>query len=908
MDAATPTARSRRLPGLRRYLLALIAAVLLPLLAAAAVSTWMAGRGFLRDSSERLQETACTLAHAVDSRIDDNIALLTAFATQGPRLAEAWQGLPAQKGQLLLIDPQRPPAEVPAGLLAVMNDRDRPKLSSLYPAPGGGEVPRVAIALPPASGQGRIPVLVQPSNALIDAVRPSSHARSNLIIAVVDDHGRVAARTRDPRRWLGKTVPDWAPYRRLSADRGLFQARSLENLPLAMAYCRLVAAPGWTLVIGEPLDAFKSRWQSPLLNIAIGGALATVLALIAAHGMSRRILAPIRALSQRGRRIASGESAGLAPQPSSIREFEDMRAQIERAEQVLLQRANEAQAMAQRLARSEQRYRALTEAGALVLWRSDKLGEVISCNGWKELTGETDEQALGRGWLRRVHPDALAKIEAALQQAVQSQVPIDAEFRLLDATGHWHWVRARGTVVRQQDGPTSEWVGVLEDVDARRRAQDHAAYLAQHDPLTGLGNRALFRQRLGSLLEQARRGIGGALLFLDLDRFKEINDTLGHPLGDALLCEVARRLQRHAPSVDLIARLGGDEFAVLLLSRTPALDAAALASRLLATLAQPCQLQGHRIDIGASIGITVVEGDPPSVDRLLQNADMALYRAKEDGRGCFRFFEPGMDTRMQQRRQMELDLHQAIAEDEFKVYYQPVVDLRSRRLTGFEALLRWQHPRLGLLTPDLFLPLAEDVQLIGHIGWKVLRQACLDACQWPSALYVSVNLARQQLLKPDLDRSVLRIMEDCGLAPQQLQLEINEDTLLANLATAEPRLHVLQHAGVRIAMDDFGTGHASLGYLRAFPFDKIKIDKSFLHGLEQDENARLVLDSLLTLLARLRLASTLEGVETEGQWAQILRSDCDEGQGFLFACAMPAEQVLAWLQEHGAGIAPDATG
>ncbi len=902
MPAATrlPPSRSRRLPGLRLYLLALVAAALLPLLLVGALSVGMAGQAFRRESSDRLQQTARTLAAAVDNRIGDNIALLGMFDDpSGPRRAApdlvlpraTGAGRPGGEARIRRVTPGEDSAGLPA-LPADIARRRTPWVSDLYRIDAAA-TPLVAIALPPRPGHVQVPVMVQPSNALIDAIQHGD-TRSDLVVAVVDSHGRIAARSRDPQRQLGRLAPDWPYLSGAHADHGLIEGRSLEGAPIALAYQRLHAAPGWTLVVGEPLTVFRSRWRAPLANIAFGGALAAILALLAAQLVARRILAPVRAQSRRGRHIAAGKTGDLAPQPSSIREFEEMREHLAQAETALRQRADHAQALADHLARSEQRYRTLAEAGALVLWRSDTVGEVQTCTGWRELTGEPDAMARGRGWLRRVHPDALSRVEAVLNLAVAGRTPFDAEFRLLDADKHWRWVRARGAEVRADDPDAPrEWVGVLEDVDARRRAQEHIAYLAQHDPLTGLGNRTLFQERLRGILRQARRGIGGALLYLDLDRFKEVNDSLGHSLGDALLCEVATRLRAHAGTVDLIARLGGDEFAVLLLAREPAQEAAALAAGLLDAIGRPYRLQEHRVDIGASIGITVIDADPPPPERLLQNADMALYRAKEDGKGCFRFFEPGMDTRMQQRRQMELDLHQAIAEGEFRVHYQPLVELRSRRLAGFEALLRWQHPQRGLLGPDDFLPLAEEVHLMEHIGQAVLQQACQDAAAWPAPLYVSVNLAAVQLARPGLADDVRQVLRQSGLPPARLQLEVSENTLLAHLERAAPHLHALRGDGVRIAMDDFGTGRASLGYLRAFPFDKIKIDKAFVKDLARDRDAGLILHALLELCAQLGLASTVEGIETEAQLRQVLAGDCDEGQGFLFDRALPASQIPA---------------
>jgi diguanylate cyclase (GGDEF)-like protein len=451
-------------------------------------------------------------------------------------------------------------------------------------------------------------------------------------------------------------------------------------------------------------------------------------------------------------------------------------------------------------------------------------------------------------------------------------------------------VRARGAQVGTLEMP--EWAGVLEDVDARRKAQADIAWLAQHDPLTGLANRAVFHERLDLAIEQAARGVKSAVLCLDLDRFKEVNDSLGHPVGDALLKQVAARLLEQVRHADTLARLGGDEFAILISGNDPAEEARILAERLITAISLPYEVSHHNVVIGLSLGISLVEDHRCGRDRLIQNADLALYKAKEQGRGCFRFFEPVMDAHMQQRRTLEMDLRRGLEEGQFRIHYQPLVDLASARLNGFEALLRWEHPTRGLLQPDSFLPLAGEIGLINRLGQWVLEQACVEAAGWPPSLKVAVNLAAAQLTA-ELHLMVERALEHAKLPARRLELEVTENALYSHIEAATPSLLRLKARGVSIVMDDFGTGYSSLGYLRAFPFDKVKIDKSYVRDLDKDSHAGAVINAVSLLCSQLGITTTIEGVETRLQLQLINTHAGGEGQGFLFGHPCSADEVAA---------------
>lgn len=405
------------------------------------------------------------------------------------------------------------------------------------------------------------------------------------------------------------------------------------------------------------------------------------------------------------------------------------------------------------------------------------------------------------------------------------------------------------------------------------------AFLAHHDALTGLPNRRLFRDRLELALAQAGRGVDVAVLCLDLDRFKAVNDTLGHPVGDKLLQEVAQRLAACVREGDTLARLSGDEFAILQIGVTRPEDAALLAHRIVRVIGEAYEVDAHRVVIGTSIGIAATPRDGGSVDALLKNADTALYRAKAEGRGVFRFFEQTMDAELQARRVLELDIRRAIEEGQFELFYQPLISLPTHEISGFEALLRWHHPERGMVPPAEFIPIAKDAGLIDTLGAWVIRQACREATRWPEHVRIAVNLSPQQFRSDELVGIVNQAVIASGLEPSRLELEITESVLLQHDDPNLMTLHRLREMGVRISMDDFGTGYSSLSYLRSFPFDKIKIDRSFVQGLSNDGGSVAIVRAVTGLSRSLGITTTAEGVETDEQLHCLVREGCHEVQG-----------------------------
>jgi diguanylate cyclase (GGDEF)-like protein/PAS domain S-box-containing protein len=479
----------------------------------------------------------------------------------------------------------------------------------------------------------------------------------------------------------------------------------------------------------------------------------------------------------------------------------------------------------------------------------------------------------------------------------------------------WKHVKADGTLIdlaiysrelTHADRPAV--LLALMDITERKRAEARLAFMAQHDGLTGLPNRNLLRQQMEEMLLHARRSSDkAAVVMLGLDNFKAVNDTLGHAIGDKLLRGVAKRLRSTLREEDALARLNSDEFAIVQSGLTRPEDAVVLARRLLESIADPFLLDGQSVVIGASIGIAMTPSDGDDSEKLLKSADMALSRAKTDSRGTFAFFEAALDARAQSRRKIEVELRDAIQADVLRPYYQPLIDLSSGRITGFEALVRWPHPERGMVSPAEFIPVAEDTGLINPLGGLMLRHACMDSARWPDEVRVAVNLSPLQFRSGNLLSMVTDALKQSGLPPRRLELEITETLLLEKSAQVLATLHALRALGVRISMDDFGTGYSSLSYLRSFPFDKIKIDQSFVRDLGANREAQAIIRSIVSLGKCLGVTITAEGVETEAELSCLRAEGCHEGQGFLFSKARPNAEIIGLLRaQRGADGADDA--
>jgi len=466
---------------------------------------------------------------------------------------------------------------------------------------------------------------------------------------------------------------------------------------------------------------------------------------------------------------------------------------------------------------------------------------------------------------------------------------------------------ADGRTIQIASRPVADggWVATHEDITERRSAEEKIAHLAHYDALTDLPNRALFRAELERELKRVSHGAQCAVLYIDIDEFKGINDSLGHPVGDELLKAIAVRLRNCVRAEDVVARLGGDEFAIVQTAVAHDSDITDLVARIYEAIREPFECLGHRLLTDASIGIARAPRDGSDLDSLLKNADLAMYGAKADGRRTYRFFEPDMQAKVTARRALELDLRHAIDDGGFtaggfEVYYQPLLDLSSDSITGCEALLRWRHPERGMVSPAEFIPVAEEIGIIGQLGEWVLTTACLEAAHWPGDIKLAVNVSPVQFRSHTLSLKVAAALAASGLAPARLELEITEAVLIRDDEIALAILHRLRSLGVRIALDDFGTGYSSLSYLQRFPFDKIKIDRCFISDLAEPHGSSSIVQAVVNIAASRDMTTTAEGVETEAQKDLLRALGCTEMQGWLFSAAKPAAEVRALIDAHRA--------
>lgn len=492
------------------------------------------------------------------------------------------------------------------------------------------------------------------------------------------------------------------------------------------------------------------------------------------------------------------------------------------------------------------------------------------------------EQMLGRTPEEIFPADVARVVSEQDRRVVDTGEPMFLEGHLLEVgvNGHDRVVNSRKLLIRDGNGTPQYVVGVIEDVTEQLASQARISHLAHHDALTDLPNRSAFNAELDERLELAQEALTSfAVLSLDLDRFKEVNDVFGHPVGDMLMRAAADRLAAEADGA-FVARIGGDEFMILMPDNARREDMLTLAERLVEVIGKELEIDDYLSQVGVSVGIAVYPDDGVDAATLLANANSALYRAKREGRARVRFFESETDQELRDRRLLQHDLRQALEQNQFLVHFQPQARMDGE-VIGFEALLRWNHPTRGFVPPDRFIPLAEENGLIVQIGEWVLREACREAASWPRPLQVAVNLSPVQVQAGDLERSIHQILLETGLAPTRLEVEITEGVLIGDFARALNLLRRLKALGIRIAMDDFGTGYSSLSYLQSFPFDKIKIDRSFISNLEATPQSAEIVRAVLSLAHALNIPVIAEGVETEAQRAFLTREACEEMQGYL---------------------------
>jgi diguanylate cyclase (GGDEF)-like protein/PAS domain S-box-containing protein len=557
------------------------------------------------------------------------------------------------------------------------------------------------------------------------------------------------------------------------------------------------------------------------------------------------------------------------------------------------------------LQESEERFRNAFDYAAVGMALVSPGGQWLQVNrSLCGILGYTEEELLATNFQTITHPEDLDSAAVSVSEVMEGKLPsCQMEKRYLHKLGHSVWVLLSASQIRDKQAKEGRLIFQIQDVTDRKRAEQQLLYDAFHDALTGLANRALFTDHLKLAVARAQRQTARefAVLFLDLDRFKVINDSLGHMVGDQLLVGIARRLESCLRPGDTVARLGGDEFTILLEDLRGEADAVEVAERLKQTLAMPFNLGGHQVFTTASIGITLSSIGYTRPEDCLRDADTAMYRAKQHGKARHELFDASMHARAMKLLQVESDLRRAVERHELVVYYQPIMSLDTGRIRGFEALVRWQHPQQGLVSPVDFIPVAEETGLIVPLGQWVLGEACRQARAWqeqfPSdpPLTISVNISAKQFAQPGLVGQVEHVLRETGLAPGSLHLELTESVVMENIETATELLHRLRALGVALSIDDFGTGYSSLNYLHNFPLDTLKIDRSFITQMAVDNENTEIVQTIVTLARSLGMNVVAEGIETETQLASLQALECEGGQGYLFAKPMHTEAAEAFL-------------
>jgi len=582
------------------------------------------------------------------------------------------------------------------------------------------------------------------------------------------------------------------------------------------------------------------------------------------------------------------------------------------------------------VAENESRWNFALEGAGQGVWDLDaKRGRVFYSRRWREMRGfGLDEEIDGsrEAWLSRVHPDDRQRLlEQSVKQQAGEIAPNDFEYRERHRDGQWIWILSRGRPIEwMPDGSVARIIGTDTDITAMKAAEARAATeanevfkahfaalekahetaeaarqmaqsLARHDALTGLPNRRVFAEAMDAAVVRANRSAGvNAIVMIDLDRFKPVNDIHGHAVGDDVLREITLRLRDAVRKGDTLARLGGDEFGVIvdcLPGEKPGDAAIRLAERIVELIQRPIVVGDRHIELGASIGIAICPEDGLDSETLLRAADMAMYRAKEEGRGTFCFFQPSMEADLRARVALEDDIRQAVATEQIQPYYQPLIRLTENRIVGFEILARWYHPMRGNVAPATFIPVVENLGLISELTYSLLRRACIDARDWPPEISIALNVSPKHLIDPLLPVKVLAILSETGFSPNRLEIEITETALMSDIANARAVLGALRAIGIKISLDDFGTGYSSLSHLRELHFDKIKIDRSFVLAMDKHVESAKIVHSVIALAKSLGLPTIAEGIEDPETMKQIVDGGAEYGQGFYFGKAMPAAEA-----------------
>jgi diguanylate cyclase (GGDEF)-like protein/PAS domain S-box-containing protein len=703
----------------------------------------------------------------------------------------------------------------------------------------------------------------------------------------------------------GTTLPEGSLAGLLSSQAEHGEAAGPDGVTRIWGAARISDPAGRIAVGVTKAQVVAHARGSAAKSIGIAAAVGVLAALAVWFGAELLLVRNIRALAHAARQIGRGNLKVRPELPASAGELQLVARALSEMASGLEER--EAELHRSRLALDQKT--AILEAtlehmdqGLIMI---DENSSVRVCNTRAmDLLGLPPELMLSRPSFRDVLTYQVASGDFKDQPEHVKQSELAKEFE----PRHHVYERERpnGTVleIRTTPLPTGGAVRTYTDLTERKLAERRILHTARHDVLTDLPNRLLFRERLEEALAESQRSTQRfAVLWLDLDRFKAVNDALGHAIGDELLVAVADRVRTILRQGDVVARLGGDEFAILQRAGEQPIAASSLADRLISELSQPFNIQDHQLHIGASVGMAIWPSDGADGDTLLKNADLALYRAKADGRGVFRFFEAEMDAQVKTRRALELELRSALNDGEFELYHQPLVGTRDRKIKAFEALVRWNHPTRGLVSPDQFISLAEETRMILPLGNWVIQEACRHAAAWDSSVGVAVNISAVQFASGTLVQSVREALDNSGLQPHRLQLEVTESVLMESAELSGRIFKELHDLGVRIALDDFGTGYSSLSYLRSFAFDKIKIDRSFLRELTATAGSLSFIRTIVSLGASLGIPVCAEGVETEQQLELVRSLGCTEAQGYLISRPRPLGDALAMLKQAAASAA-----
>ena len=852
-----------------RFTLGLFAAFIVP----SVLLCGLLGRAWVSSEQDRLTgSVAAQVARAadeVDQYLSGHLALLKALGTSPAldtndfaRLRDQIRQLFAPErievalrdgaGHVLFRTGAKPDGGTGLGLKA---GRSEASFSDLIRRGSGGYV---VLSVPVMHGDAVRFVLEAEVDATVFAeVLRRSGLGPQQLASLADRQGRVIARTEGDPPVYGQTIAGFAE--RVGA-KGVWIGKNPRGLPVRMSYERLPEA-GWMVSVGMTEEAFRAPLIHSIQWLAAICALIVLVAILLLVPLVRQRIAFQRAVA---------ETQG-------------------------------------RLRTSEERLALALDSGDDGLFDWDRTTDAVWLSPrWSAKLGYPADAPTRPGafYAEAVHPDDREELDALMQAHLAGTSPaIEAEYRRRCADGHYLWVLLRARVVeRDAAGLVLRIVGTLMDISRRKEAELHVIHLAHHDALTGLGNRALFHHRLSEVLERSRRGSARyAVLACDLDRFKAVNDTFGHAEGDRLLCTVAERICAVLSPQDTVARLGGDEFAVILgeIPDDEAIHAAC--ERIIAAIGAPIPHHGGTIDIAVSIGVALVSGSEATAEEVFRQADMAMYQAKAAGRNTYCLFEATVLTRNSTRGLLALDMKDAIRRGDFFLVYQPVIDVDSGAVVSFEALMRWQHPTRGMISPVDFIPVAEETGMIAQLGAWALVEACREALTWDEDLWIGVNVSPVQF-RCGLEQAVLTALATTGLLARRLKLEVTEGVLMQDADGAIACLHRLRALGVRIALDDFGTGYSSLSYLRRFPFDKLKIDRAFIRDITEPDAAAII-RAVVGIGQSLGMSIVAEGVETVEQLEAVRREGCNEVQGFLFSKPLPAAEARAFVANRAARAA-----